>query len=281
MRNIHRNKLINPSWHESIATQWDEYAPPVRPSPSEINAWKKYMALKSHARVLVLGATPELRDMAHELKAQVSIVDASLTMMQEMSTHMKHTNEEEVWMRANWLTMPFAENYFDFVIGDFVFANISVADKPKFLRKILAVLKSNGALIMRVHLPFPQPVSLSELYERYIYHHSPVGKRALNQFVFGVLKTTYRSNDCTYSAMRARRAIHRFMGTREADERRAFKKLMQLIDKVLLKGDKKWEGLSKEKNEKLFSRYFDIHAVEQGRDHDFTNICPLYVLIKK
>lgn len=79
-----KKKFAEP-WKE-FASRWQKYyTPPGRPSRAAIKVYKDYTrkAIKGikNPKVLVLGSTPELRDLPHELKAEVTLIDINLEMI--------------------------------------------------------------------------------------------------------------------------------------------------------------------------------------------------------
>lgn len=67
-------QLVNKHW-QTFAKKWAMYGPPVKPSKSEVRIWEKYLSKSVGTaqcavptRTLILGSTPELRDLCHKLK---------------------------------------------------------------------------------------------------------------------------------------------------------------------------------------------------------------------
>ena len=68
------------SWNNYLAMTWDKYLPPIRPYDSELNYFKRvvqeYISRKnSLPSVLILGSTPELRDVVYGFGIQPTVVD--------------------------------------------------------------------------------------------------------------------------------------------------------------------------------------------------------------
>jgi hypothetical protein len=80
-----------------MAQRWKKYyTPPGRPSEAAIRFYRKFAQLAfrrlkgKRPRVLILGSTPELRDLMFELKADVTTVDFNKDMISGLRAHMRH-----------------------------------------------------------------------------------------------------------------------------------------------------------------------------------------------
>ena len=86
---VKKEKFAEP-WKE-FAARWERYyTPPGRPSKQAINTYKEFTSkaiagAARQPRTLVLGSTPELRDLLQELKCQVAIVDINLEIFRVQS----------------------------------------------------------------------------------------------------------------------------------------------------------------------------------------------------
>lgn len=137
MKNI---KKIS-SW-QAMTDKWKKglYTSPGRPSLSEQKIYRKCIKAviknKKNARALVLGSTPELRDILAELKVETIICDISYEMMLAMSEVIKKAKpEKEIWIKAPWEENPLPEKYFDIIVGDLVLGNVPWQVKKKFIPK--------------------------------------------------------------------------------------------------------------------------------------------------
>ncbi|PIN85987.1 hypothetical protein COV19_07255 [Candidatus Woesearchaeota archaeon CG10_big_fil_rev_8_21_14_0_10_44_13] len=174
------NRYADP-W-KGFAKRWDEYyTAPGRPTRDEVRIFLNYIkksgklakGKKSKIKVLVLGATPELRDMLARIKADVSLIDVSKYMIREM-TKLRKTRSKEHRFTGNWLKMPFSGGYFDIVVGDLAQGNIPKNKKDIFLAEISRVLKKEGYFIHRIfHMPehqrYVNPERIFGRYSRYKY----------------------------------------------------------------------------------------------------------------
>lgn len=100
--------------------------------------------------ILVLGATPELRDYALSQRAKVTVLDQSQEIIKSMSSVMEFgDSQNESRMVGDWLDMPLQDNTFDFIWGDGVSNNILFTAHNKLFSEIFRVLKSTGHILLR------------------------------------------------------------------------------------------------------------------------------------
>lgn len=167
----HVKKDFSQPW-KKMADHWEMLASPGRPSTDELRLFKKGIDAvfrdkreKKTKRILVMGSTPELRDLAQSYQAEVTLVDINWEMTLALTTLMKTKRPKEIWVRANWLEAPFPENYFDIILGDFTFENLPFAQHDTYFRNIHRWLKSEGRYISRIWLyrKHHQPMSFDEL----------------------------------------------------------------------------------------------------------------------
>jgi len=135
---------------------WIKLSNSWRPSAETLEVYANYLkVVPPNSRILILGSTPELRDMVARShpESQVYICDFSWKMMLLMSTLCVDANpDKEIWVKSNWLEMPFPDQYFDVVMGDMVFVQFSPSDEPALLKVVNRILKQSGLLITRSRL---------------------------------------------------------------------------------------------------------------------------------
>lgn len=113
---------------------------------------EKSVQHKKKFRALLLGSTPELRDLVLKLGGELVTVDLSLEMLEKSYEIMKQKKaaiEREIIVIGDWLNNPLADNNFDVVLGDLSFINISRKKQEKLFIKIKKLLKGNGYVVMR------------------------------------------------------------------------------------------------------------------------------------
>lgn len=104
---------------------------------------------KGKKSVLVLGATPAVRDTLARFNTEITLLDATKAIMKSMTKLIKHKKQER-FFEGSWLDMPFSDNSFDVVAGDLILGNIDAKNKQKFLKEVKRVLKPKGYFVHRI-----------------------------------------------------------------------------------------------------------------------------------
>lgn len=160
------------AWREMLK-RWQLYTPPGRPSERDIDIFSARLRDRTGGhphRVLVLGSTPEIRDLlATTPGVQVTIVDFVLDMMTAMTSLMTHPADHETWIRGDWLTAPIPGEYFDTVISDLVLANLPPDAQNRLISRVASLLKPEGRWLNRVDCidEYTRIRSLTELLAEY------------------------------------------------------------------------------------------------------------------
>ncbi len=149
-------KIKKESWYQ-FAKNWAAIKPPWKPSPERVNLYsqliKKYV---KGDRALILGATPEVRDLLAKLKFKVTLLDISPEMV-KATTFLRKTKSKEKIVIGNWLTKDLKQKY-DLIIGDSVINNLKPKDHPRFLKRMRRLLKDNGIFICQMGI-LVKPIS--------------------------------------------------------------------------------------------------------------------------
>ena len=105
---------------------------------------------KQNLKILVLGATPELRDMVLERGRHLTTLDISQDMLDKTKKCMKYSDHKnEKIILGDWLSSSLPDNHFDIILGDGVSNNIAFKDQDKFFVELKRLLKLDGGLILR------------------------------------------------------------------------------------------------------------------------------------
>ncbi len=130
--------------------------PPFTPSQNEQKFYKKYCEKVSASenlpkRALILGATPELRDMAIKIGIESIAVDISEEMMEKFSALMEKQGDIlDKTIIKDWLKMDFPSDYFGIIMGDASLNNLATTGDNERLANICRdILAKNGYFIMR------------------------------------------------------------------------------------------------------------------------------------
>ena len=265
-------------WQESIAHQWGLYAPPVRPSASEIRIWRHWLKRKKNARTLILGATPELRHLCHALGHNVTLIDVSLPMMSAMQRFMRVRDPQETWVRANWTDNPLRSDYFDFVIGDLVVGNVPRILQSAFFASIARVLKVGGLFIHRPWLG--APMDMQTLQRQFGALRLPLPRQRDNEWCFGLLGLSWDPKSYEVSSEGSRRIIQQYLASLSLSERSTIAPAFRRFN-ILFMGKKKWWVLPSDALRRAEQRFFRIVDILEGDDRLFVARTPLHILKKK
>lgn len=141
---------------ENNANRWRSSGSPWRPSDGDVRLYQELSGEKLNGEVLILGSTPELRDLASRFSARPVLVDICSSMINKMSTLLREAKPvNEIWIKSDWCDAPLPEKFFDIVLGDMPWWVVSVWDQEKLRDKIASILKPSGLLITRVRLRDP------------------------------------------------------------------------------------------------------------------------------
>lgn len=143
-------------WEERASIWQPDGLSPWRPSPGDLALYEKLGADKLRGQVLILGATPELRDLVSGYGKKYVLADISPAMILRMTSFLKRADPaNEIWIKADWCELPLPKNYFDLVMGDMPWTVIAIQEQEKLRDKIASVLKTGGLFITRARLRNP------------------------------------------------------------------------------------------------------------------------------
>lgn len=143
-------KIDNQKPFELFAQKWAKTLPPSRPCRGDLEIYTELLKQysKPNQSVLILGATPELRDLCFKYRLKVTIVDINKTMIQAMTTLRKTSSPEKVII-SRWQKIPL-KNKYNFILGD---ASLNMLDKKDLsptLKRVAQLLNDQGYFIQRV-----------------------------------------------------------------------------------------------------------------------------------
>lgn len=139
-------------WKTFATKVWAKKKPPYKPSKGEIKFWekiiKKVAAETENPKVLILGATPEFRDMLAKYPIDVILLDINQEMKKAMDDLLKTKPMREKFIKGDWLDMPFNNESFDVVMGDTPHHNIKKSIYHRFFSQIKRALKKDGYFLL-------------------------------------------------------------------------------------------------------------------------------------
>jgi SAM-dependent methyltransferase len=141
-------------WDNDIAMDWRWVIPPARPSLSELAVYDRLLgSYAPNSRILILGSTPELRDLAYFHQFHVTVVDYNKRTYNILKHEMRHPSNERLIVQ-DWREMDLPRRY-DIVIGDLVINMMPFDDLDRFFGNVLKGLKENGIFINRTWIRIP------------------------------------------------------------------------------------------------------------------------------
>ncbi len=168
-------KMTNPTepWTEeqSVAARASRGEGTSAPNKTECAVYadelEKALRGKNKTRVLVLGATPELRDIAIQLGAETIAVDFTQEILFKLTNVMKHKDSAlNKLILADWLELGnvLVKDSFDAVLADASFNNVTPENHPLLLEILHKLLRPGGVFITR-HVTFAPRAMLRAITE--------------------------------------------------------------------------------------------------------------------
>ena len=113
-----KEKTYNSDW-DSYVDLWAGLSYPWKPNPKQITFYEKYLkqylAKKPKSEILILGCTPETRDLCSKLRLPVTLFDFNDSMYYGMIKLMKRKPYQEKFVQGKWedTLKYFKQNQFD------------------------------------------------------------------------------------------------------------------------------------------------------------------------
>src|SRR3989344_6827884 len=129
----------------------NRYRFPLWPHQSDLRSYGRTLGDGHHyGTILILGATPGLRDIASEYADSVIVADVNRVMLESASTLLHIANaDEEIWMEGDWLDIALPTASVDAVMGDLVWWLFTNEQQNTLREKIAGMLSTDGLLISR------------------------------------------------------------------------------------------------------------------------------------
>jgi len=251
-----------------IAENWERYKDTtIRPTKGQTEIFRKKLSrLPAGSRTLLLGCTPELRDLASDLSFEVTCVDRNRLMYKAMSLLMKKKAKNERFIEGDWLEMDFGKNYYDLIIGHDALNMVPWKELPNLLSKLARASKADAIFVQQILASRPR-LTANRVIKRY-----ETGKTTRPDLVSEVLRLAWDQD--TYSCQ-TRESLRIFMNSGlGSKETRDFLDRFSKFNALPL-------YVPKKKFEKLVKKDFSIASCESANDFHFCKFEPVYVLRKK
>lgn len=152
-----------------IANNWKNFRPPIRPSVHDLAVFQKYLQEKvkqnskkgQSVRLLILGSTPELRDMAHDAGITLTICDYSKENYDALSSLCQKKGRElgkEVFLQQDWRSLTLSEKSngrFDIIFAEASFNMVGKDGLHEVLRSLQNVLADDGIIVAKTWTLLP------------------------------------------------------------------------------------------------------------------------------
>lgn len=270
-------------WYwSSIAPFWQYCPSPIRPSSEDIMLYRRFLEKKDEPkRILLLGSTPELRDLiASTAGARVYVADLSFRMLQDMLRFTRNVRaSEETWLKCDWLDIPCPNGFFDVVIGDLALQQLPPGLEMLFLEKIHSLLDDNGVFVGRFQF-FDDRIRLQSV--RHIVEMITKRNLEKNTEVFLLhLYLLWRSADPVSRVLDRRAALNAFQDFLKQYSKKS--DVFKNVHSLLLANTNSYRNWSPPLEEELMatlSSYFIIRDTQKAMDYPEAHYFPVLALEK-
>jgi len=171
-----------------LARRWASIGPPFRPSAADLALYRQHLGGLRGDALLLLGSTPELRDLAVSLGiARVTMVDVDPAVARAMDRFVTaRDRSHERLVVADWSRMEVPPGSFGAVAGDLVWHWVGASRRPLVRERIHRALRPGGLFVSRFRLVpdgDPDRIALgrasSALTALYLLLHLSIGRPLL------------------------------------------------------------------------------------------------------
>lgn len=266
---------ITEGFERFFVRMWSRMGEPLRPSEWLKAFYARWMDLalgENDRRMLILGSTPELRDMALARGIVPVCCDLSEPIWREMKSLMNEGGEEE-FLLCDWLKVP-TDRGFRFIAGDAPTVFLRPEQIEPFIGRMAAVLSEGGIMAIRacVRTRSHDLSEFGDALERYRRGEGGDSLHLWTAFLINVLMSEH------YPSMGKRELMNKVLRPYMTDEEFAG------IEKHYLH-DQKFYSPEKDHFDQLLSRHFRIvdaqkqegplywdsvyvYALQKGREDD-------------
>ncbi|MGH9919001.1 MAG: hypothetical protein ACRD6W_09060, partial [Nitrososphaerales archaeon] len=134
---------------QAAAARWSSVN--GRPSSGDLAVYRELAAQKLGGRILILGVTPEIRDLVAEAGARPVLVDISAAMYEATSRMLRCGDRaHETRVESEWAEFRDSPGTFDLVLGDMIWWALSVAHQVQVRDNVHSLLNPDGLFVGRV-----------------------------------------------------------------------------------------------------------------------------------
>ena len=179
------------TWDIKMAEAWRNFPQPIRPCESEIKIIRRYLdeiirKKGKDTKILILGSTPEFRDLAHSKKLPAYVVDYSEDNHRAL-TLLKKFKGKEVLFKQDWRKLKLKDKY-DLVLAEASLNMVTKDEMPIVLKNVNNLLADGGLFISKTWVKLPvKSLSLENMLNIYRkkYGHLVLNS-AMNQYFYSL-----------------------------------------------------------------------------------------------
>lgn len=259
-------KEVLATW-ELAAGRWPRVA--RRPTAGDIAMYRRLAGQKLAGRVLILGVTPELRDLVAETGAQPVIVDMCAAMHDATSRMLQRADpSRETWIEADWCEADLPAAAFDLVLGDMPWLTVSVAKQHELRDAIHAALDRDGLFVGRVRFSAParaavDPVEAVTAHVNRLDDGGADHDRIESELLYWLYDHTADHESRRLDRARTRALLHELADAPQFSRHATF---LRRATARLVGAD--WTSQSREELIDLLSVRFELIAEEHAVDYD-------------
>ncbi|MFA5878224.1 MAG: methyltransferase domain-containing protein [Candidatus Staskawiczbacteria bacterium] len=271
---------VRKSW-KVLKNTWFKIVPPSRPCKDLLSIWEdvlvKIEKRTKNPKGLILGSTPELRDLLIKNGFQSFACDVNANMLMNMDGLMKYgKSSKNKKIVGNWLKVNLPQNSFDVVVGHIALEQIlNVKDLNALLGKIQRILKPNGVFLTCCLVRNKKPVIIGNGWEKLLRSYK--NKKISEIEFFNFLK--YNSDWNAYKkspSVVGHIAIYERLEKMAADDS-DIKKFCEWWKDVLGEKDKPVSIFTKKDLVRLLKKYFSLKEIKQCREYEYCSYLESYL----
>jgi SAM-dependent methyltransferase len=278
------NKSHYQAWMVLIKT-WGKYVmPPAKPCKGQLKIYDKIlkdMARKvERPRSLILGSTPEFRDLCIKNNFKTTACDINPHMIKAMNQLMRYKNNpKNIALNIDWLKMKFPKNSYDLVMGDLSLGQILNEKKLEhLLKKIAFILKPEGIFLTREPTRYSvKPMITGKKWIELIKQYEKGKMNEVDLYFF--YKHQSDANDFTKSPsiMDWPPVLYKLIDIKKKTKLKGLNRFIKWSLKTLSTKPKPMIIYTKKGLENLLGKYFNLSPIKQCDDHAYCKYMPMFL----
>jgi len=165
-------------WTNDFARLWGNFKAPVRPSRYDLAACGKYIDAKikkkgKKVKVLILGSTPEFRDIVLKRKLVPYVVDYHKDNYRAMGLLRKYKGKE-VHIHQDWRKLKLKDK-FDIVLAEASLNMLKKKEVPVVLKKVNDLLEDDGLFLNKTWPKYEKKLTMDSIIKLYRKKYKRMG----------------------------------------------------------------------------------------------------------